>query len=458
MISAPPQYIDFYKRWRLHAACAGAFFLPLKLTIAYIFFGLLILGWLFTSWPITAARLTKFYLPLLAFIAVAGISSLFGINPLASAEDLGSLLFFSLTIPVISTILRHPLGYLIFIALLAGQSLASFHSVLDATFPELFKLKLPGKVTESGQLALTLVVAGGFFLMLTLKEYRTPWRLLSPARESPRSEILLGIFNALILVATPYLVHLLHETPLQLALCAIPYGGLIAALLFARSWQSTSYARALRIFITAFVIPLLLAACMVNLKRGPWLGIAVGASLLLFIYQRRWIVPLLATGLALVLLITPARERLANSSRDFFIHGGRNVIWSIGSELIPRYPLGIGYSNSSFLQKFSTQIPPELKHFHNNVLNLFVETGILGLCTFYLWILTILRAAFSKAYRKSTTIFPVTLGCAIISWQTAGIVEYNVGDSEVFIIALVCVAGIVFARTVPVVAYSKEQR
>ena len=108
---------------------------------------------------------------------------------------------------------------------------------------------------------------------------------------------------------------------------------------------------------------------------------------------RKYLPPALVLIACLFVTIDPLRQRLEHSSEHFFIAGGRNVIWQIGTELTRQYPLGIGFGNSAFLQKFDPQIPTELRHFHNNFLNVAVETGWLGLCAFIWWLLSIFRSA-----------------------------------------------------------------
>jgi O-antigen ligase len=82
------------------------------------------------------------------------------------------------------------------------------------------------------------------------------------------------------------------------------------------------------------------------------------------------------------------------------------------------------------MRKFSLEIPEELKHFHNNAINIAAESGILTLAIFAWFIYATLKASF----RRPLSGLHVAIGCSFISWQTAGIVEYNFGDSEVMII------------------------
>jgi O-antigen ligase len=175
----------------------------------------------------------------------------------------------------------------------------------------------------------------------------------------------------------------------------------------------------------------MICALLVNLKRGPWLGVLVGCVCFACFYSRKLIAPLAAAAICAAVVVTPIRERILDSYEHFTISGGRSTIWRIGAELVSEYPLGIGYHNSGILREFSPEIPPELKHFHNNLLNIAAETGWLGVFVFIWLIAAIVKTCFSNRNKP----LYVALGCAVISWQCAGLVEYNFGDSEVTILA-----------------------
>jgi O-antigen ligase len=159
-------------------------------------------------------------------------------------------------------------------------------------------------------------------------------------------------------------------------------------------------------------------------------------------YSRRLILPAIAVICLTVATVPQIQTRLLQSSRDFFIAGGRSEMWEIGIELAAKYPLGIGYQNSPILQKYDPNIPAVHNHFHSNILNVLVETGWLGLMILGLWVfnLVIVSQKFPLSFPNSLLI--KVLSASIISWQIAGLVEYNFGDSEVFMVVLIVVATI----------------
>lgn len=208
----------------------------------------------------------------------------------------------------------------------------------------------------------------------------------------------------------------------------------------------------------------------------------MGLLVFLFLSGRRLILPAVVTLLVLLFLMDPVRARLAQSVEHFFISGGRSSIWEVGVELASRFPLGIGYENCQILNLYSREIPPELEHFHSNVLNVLVEHGWIGLALYCWWLLSLWARAFPRfaTHRESPTPAPPPptsekeltpefsrerntksshyilrgLGCGLLSWQCAGLVEYNFGDSEVMLLAFLMSGLLVAAAD----HFEKEQK
>lgn len=401
-----------------------ALFIPLKLSLTYIILIPLIILWtLSSSWRygvLFGSRLERSVTVPLAFLMLSTcLSALIGLDPLHSVAPLLSLLFFSLTVLVFRD---YGNSYFVPLALVTGQAVAAAHTLLASTFsgalPEFFL----GSVTESGQLALSLIACLG----LAWQKLQSNQGSITPA--VPRAAVVSG------LLATVLLSSLGFHQDINLgigAMATVWFGGALAftvTLLLAR--PRSQEARGL-LTLSALYLPLLLTALLLNLKRGPWLGVVVGVGVFCLFFARRFLMVVLAATIITAATVPPIRERLAVSYDHFTISGGRSTIWRIGGELISQYPLGIGYHNSAIMRKFSLEIPPELKHFHNNLINIAAESGILTAAIFCWFIIAVVRVC----CRRPRIAFHVAIGCAFISWQTAGIVEYNFGDSEVMIIA-----------------------
>ncbi len=419
----------------------AAFLMPLKLSLAYAVLAPLIVLWLVSA--VTAshrAALTsqerRVLVPVAFFLVTCALSLCVGVSFRNGLPSLISLAFFAGTIVVF---LRHaPLAQTAS-AVLAGQSISAVHSVLESAFPAAVPELFQGKVTEAGQLAVTTVMAIGLMWHYAQQDR---------SRMHARSCIAAGCVLAVALTSLGFHQQLALQPAALAAL--IGFTALLFLWLIRRSLRSSGAAQ--RVALLASVqAPLLVSALLLNLKRGPWLGVLAGCAVFFAFYARRVLGALLGASAFAVVALAPVRERIAASYEHFTIPGGRSTMWRMALDLASEYPLGIGYHNSGIIRQLAPEIPQELKHFHNNALNILAEMGWIGLALFAWFIVALLRCSF--AHRRD--ILAVSAGCAFISWQAAGLVEYNIGDSEVLIIVWMLVGSLLCSireRQRPVVA------
>jgi hypothetical protein len=374
--------------------------------------------------------------PVVLFLSSVALSSLLGLNPIRSLKPLLSLFFFATTVLVFS---RHGELVPLLSALLAGQAIAASHSVLDAAFPDVIPGLFIGKVSESGQLALTILVSVGFL-------WRMHPQVSELLRASERRWLMAGALLATItLISFGFRVEMHIPLPAITCILVGATAVILAAIMSARKQGVIAGRYALLLAVQA---PLLIAALMVNLKRGPWLGVVAGSTIFFAVFAPRLAAMVLSIATVSAVTITPITERLAASYQHFTIVGGRSTIWRIGAELIAQFPLGIGFHNSDTLRKFAPEIPPELRHFHNNILNITAENGWLT-CAFFLWfVFAVVRRSFAQPLNA----VHVAIGCAILSWQAAGLVEYNVGDSEVMLVMWLLVGVLLYDQRTAVMS------
>lgn len=347
-------------------------------------------------------------------------------------------------------------------ALLLGQCLAAVHTVLvdGCGLSAPWWITTPGAMTESGQIVmiLPLLICGTLFALnhASLKD-DLPIRI-GPLRVAPG--VYAGLFLMLLLViawpgevlgegftsarilprlAALAILLLLALPPLRRGAPRIrekleglhtgPHGELFQLL-----WPAAA---------------LLLTALLMNLKRGPWLGAFVEFAVIGFLLSRRFLFWSVAISFTLLLSFSPTRNRIAELDDHFNIQGGRRVMWELGEELAQRYPLGIGLKSARYIQVLDPTIPYEHRHVHNNLLNVVVETGWLGLSVYLWWMVSIIRLGF-RSWRRSTAArdplhrqfgtLALCLSLALIGWQAAGLVEYNFGDAEIRFIAFLFMA------------------
>jgi hypothetical protein len=404
----------------------AAFLVPIRLSLTYIALIPLICAatLTFRHERISAffpARAATIVAPLLFFLFCVSISALTGVAPARSVASLLSLLFFSLTIPVF---FRYASPYPVLLALISGQTISALHSTLDAIFPGTIPHLFVGKVTESGQLAVTIPILAGTMFALSAELAKENLSSTKECVGIPKPMLIAGVLTLLTLIGLSFRDALLMPRWAACSLATIiPLLLGICAIISRRRTERFKILAAL----TVVCGPLLLNALLVNLKRGPWFGVIAATLVFCSFFAKRLIAVVVAAAVAAAILITPVRERIADSWNHFTISGGRSTIWRIGAELASEYPLGIGHHNSGILRQFAPEIPPELKHFHNNILNITAESGWLAGLIFIWFIFS----ACGFCLRQKTSPILVAFGCAVLSWQVAGLVEYNFGDSEI---------------------------
>ncbi|MGA1190822.1 MAG: O-antigen ligase family protein [Bdellovibrionota bacterium] len=433
-------------------ATIAAALIPIKLSLTYI---ALIPSLLVFAYQERGAvqeiwhRYRSVLIPIAFFLFCILYSSFFGLNTGRSLSKGMSLAGMFLIIPLYAYLCEQNLTRTILLALVIGFSLESLHSIFEGAFPTLLFPYPHGAVSEAGQLGMALFVA--------LALCTSP---ISQQRSThPLAKTLLIGGGTFFLLTFLGLSHLL-ELPFPVI------ASLTGVVLVILSWHLFHLFRSRHTpqletrtyrLLSECIVPLICAALIVNMKRGPWIGVTVGLTVLLLTMRPRLLFGILPLIIA-IFLLDPIRTRVTASLEHFLMVGGRGEIWQLGGELLARYPLGIGLQNSRLIEQFSYDIPSNMNHFHSNLINIVVELGWLGLFSYLWWIGSVLFLAFSwyktSHLNDTRSEIPFVLGCGILSWQVAGLFEYNFGDSEVFIIALI-LSGIVVGNTLGVTQTSR---
>src|SRR3970282_653297 len=179
--------------------------------------------------------------------------------------------------------------------------------------------------------------------------------------------------------------------------------------------------------------------------RSAWIGVFVSASLLCFLRDRRLLVgvPLLLIG-ALALLPSGVQTRVRSfiapgrSGRDrwYMVESGLRISanhpwFGVGPNMVqPVYPI------------YRLEGAPELQnvHLHNNVVQIAAERGLPCLAA-WIWLITLGIAGAIQSFRGSppgTTERELAAGslALLVAGMTAGLFEYNFGDSEFLMLFL----------------------
>ncbi len=203
-------------------------------------------------------------------------------------------------------------------------------------------------------------------------------------------------------------------------------------------------------------IGLIIFCLLLTLTRQAWLGFSVGLLVLIIFWNKKY---LLALPVAMVGLLLFAPESVKD--RIFSIINlsdwtfqARIFLWQGGLEIFKDYPItGCGFKCVDVLH---TQYPDpsgyiaKYRGMHNNIIQLLVDTGILGLGT---W-LSIWVAYFLNTYKQwnKTTINGISKGlvigslAAVLGFLAGGMFETNFYDSEIAML-LYFIMGLSLAKT-----------
>jgi len=209
---------------------------------------------------------------------------------------------------------------------------------------------------------------------------------------------------------------------------------LVTGMIISKGWH-------LNYIPTATGLLLAAGGMVIHFKRGAWAAV-LGGLAVMTLASRRWRPLGIAAILLLVLLVNPSvRERLWQLQREFNPeNGGRLALWTeIAPVIIPQHPLGMGWKavRHEDFTAISSNVEPKLNHLHNNLLQVTLELGWAGLMAWLFWMGSVI-VVFWKSYRKLSLVDSKLAGVALgglgafAGLLFDGLVEYNFGDSEIF--------------------------
>lgn len=191
---------------------------------------------------------------------------------------------------------------------------------------------------------------------------------------------------------------------------------------------------------------LLTAALALSLTRGVWVAYA-GVLLLagLFGGRRGRLGTAVGVGVCGLLFVTAVggfQERVRTFfDLEAFGNIGRQQIWRANWDMVQERPLtGWGYGNyKQFREPFYERYPQypqadRYSHAHNNFLQVWVDTGLLGLAAFGWLVWTILwRGWRAVAGQRTEPLRSLSWGVwlGLVGFLLGGLTQYNLGDAEV---------------------------
>ena len=149
--------------------------------------------------------------------------------------------------------------------------------------------------------------------------------------------------------------------------------------------------------VAALALGLMVISLSFSLSRGAWLGFGVAVLFLVLIRKPIFILalPLLAT---LLYFVSPQAVQVRFQSLVNFqdvTFQNRLDMWRLGWQVFERYPItGCGFNCLKTLGPNYPKYQKGLGHVHNNLLQIAINTGLIGVATWvYIWINYLLRVA-----------------------------------------------------------------
>lgn len=193
-------------------------------------------------------------------------------------------------------------------------------------------------------------------------------------------------------------------------------------------------------FIWGLGLLLSLIALTLTLTRSAWVGLVVAGSIILFLYKPKTLI-LVPLALGLFFLLSPKSVKtraLSIFSLKTSTNQQRIEYFKAGIKIIQEFPLlGTGPDTvDMFFQNPKYQLSEEAKrnvHLHNNVTQIAAERGIPTLLTWLAFITWAFISLLKLLKNKDPTLHVFTVAAlgTLVALATAGLFEYNFGDSEI---------------------------
>jgi O-antigen ligase len=185
-------------------------------------------------------------------------------------------------------------------------------------------------------------------------------------------------------------------------------------------------------------------AWVVHFKRGSWISLILAVILVALLSGRRWIILVVVAVVAAVAPLPQVQHRIDQLMQEEVKvkTGGRTALWTrVGPELIRAHPWGMGWraTRNEDFQGHGVKVQKKLNHLHNNPLQVLLETGWAGLVAWLVWMgaaLTVMWRGYRWARARDPDWAGVSLGVfgGFTALMINGMVEYNFGDGEVFML------------------------
>jgi len=231
---------------------------------------------------------------------------------------------------------------------------------------------------------------------------------------------------------------------------------LIFLLVFPLLFMKNKDFRKKKIIVSLLLIPILISIFL-TFSRNVYLGIAVAIFLTGIVISRK---TLIAVTILLLLLYFFSPGQVKERINSIFDPNHPNnyprlVMWQTGITIFRDYPL-TGTGDNEITEVYKMYKEPvyhgEGSHFHNNFIMILVTTGIFGFAGYCGFLITLLLKQI-RIYRicENEYLKKLSFGSILgfISFNIAGIFEWNFGDWEVLSVFL-------FIISIPFIIFNIE--
>lgn len=185
-------------------------------------------------------------------------------------------------------------------------------------------------------------------------------------------------------------------------------------------------------------LPLLFTFYLTN-ARNAVLGLITGFIIYGALKNRYFLVGLvLIIGGFLLLAPLPVKERIMSiADMNHPSNHSRFVMWETGLKMIKDNPI-IGIGDVDIKKAYEQYKKPELhgegSHMHNNVIQIALTTGLLGLAAWLIWMGYIffrqIKLYISSKHNQFLSLMAVVSIASMFAFQVSGLTEWNFGDAE----------------------------
>jgi O-antigen ligase len=185
-------------------------------------------------------------------------------------------------------------------------------------------------------------------------------------------------------------------------------------------------------------------ALVMMFKRGSWVCAFFLVAVFLCVKTNWRYLLVLLLVVAASLALPPVRARIAGLQQETDIRkGGRMTMWfKITPALWKENPwLGKGYRvlTPEMMARVTRRVEPNRNHLHSNIAQILVETGVVGLFVYVMWMAVSIGQAVVVARRTAGRAGPehvmaLVLLLMLVGLIGNGLVEYNFGDGELILV------------------------